>query len=225
VKKEGTAVNKGDTIIKLDYMETLLDAERCRVIAESDAELQAAKLKAATAEKDYEATRTLHDSTRAISGEELWKKELEYNLTKTERDRLTMVKSKEVIEYKMSLDRLNHYFVITPFNGIIAQSFLFESETCKPQEPLIKLVDIARCRFITYVPAIFARDLTKGKKVTIFLEGGKTPLTREGTIEFIAPVVDPSSGLRTVKIIFDNLDGSVQPGVKGSLIISSSETQ
>jgi len=32
-------------------------------------------------------------------------------------------------------------------------------------------------------------------------------------------VVDASSGLRTVKAVFDNADGSIQPGVAGAMLI------
>jgi RND family efflux transporter MFP subunit len=219
VNNEGAFVKKGDTILALDFEETRLDAERCRVIAESNAELNAAKLKAETAKLDLDATRMIHDSTRAISDEELWKKELEYNVAKTECDRLAMTKEKEKFEYKITLDRLKHHFVIAPFDGTVAQRFLNEDETCKPQEPLVKLVDVRKCRFITYVPAARSQGLVKGKKVTLTLGGVKNQRTRQGAIEFASPVVDASSGLRTIKVVFDNADGSIQPGVTGTLQI------
>lgn len=220
-KNEGTYVKKGDTIIELDFQQAYLDAERCRIIAESNAELNGAKLKSETAKLDFDATKMVHDSTRAISDEELWKKELDFNIARTECDRLSSQKSKDVIEYKMALERLRHYFVIAPFEGVVAQRFLNESESCRPQEPLIKLVDVHKCRFITYVPVIYSQGLSKGKQVSITLEGKKSPQIREGFVEFISPVVDPSSGLRTVKIVFDNSDGSIQPGVKGILSIDN----
>jgi RND family efflux transporter MFP subunit len=218
-KNEGSFARKGDTILELECEESRLEAERCRVIAESNAELAAAKLKTETAKLDRDATKTVHDSTRAISDEELWKKELEYNLAKTECERLTMMKAKEVAEYKIALDHLRHHFVIAPYDGVVAQRFLNEEEACKPQEPLIKFVDVHKCRFITYVPSARAAGLVKGKQVTLTLGGAKTPRTRQGVIEFASPVVDPSSGLRTVKVVFDNTDGSIQPGVAGTLLI------
>ncbi len=215
-KKEGSYVKRGDTIIELDYREAQLDAERCRVIAESNADLQASKLKAETAEKDFKATKILHDSTRSVSGEELWKKELEHNLARTECEKLSMAKSKEVIEHKMALERLSHYFIIAPFSGIISEHFYNEGETCRPQESLVKLVSIHTCRFITYVPAALSKGLSKGEKVNIVLEDSRK---RKGKVDFVSPVVDAASGLRTVKILFDNSDGSVQPGIKGSLLL------
>jgi RND family efflux transporter MFP subunit len=218
-KDEGSFVKQGDTILSFEHEETMLDAERCRIIAESNAELDAAKLKAETAKIDYEATKTVFDSTRSVSKEELWKKELDYNLTKIECERLKMTKAKDLLEYKIALVRLKQHFINAPFDGTVAARYLNPSETCKPQEPLIKIVDVRKCRYITYVPVVKSHGLAKGKKVTVNLNGNKTPQVRQGIIEFISPVVDASSGLRTVKIVFDNTDGSVQPGVTGTLII------
>ena len=58
-----------------------------------------------------------------------------------------------------------------------------------------------------------------GQKVKLSLDGASKNRTRNGTIEFVSPVVDKSSLLRTVKIIFDNSDRSVEPGVTGKLYL------
>jgi RND family efflux transporter MFP subunit len=218
-KNEGFFAKKGDTILELDFEEARLDAERNRVISESDAELRAAKLKAETAKQDLDATKMVHDSTRSVSEEELWKKQLEYDVARTECDRIAMTKEKARLEYRISLENLKRHFLLAPFSGMVSQRFLNEGENCKPQEPLVKLVDVRKCRFITYVPAARSQGLVKGKKVTLTLGGVKSQRTRQGAIEFASPVVDASSGLRTIKVVFDNADGSIQPGVTGTLQI------
>jgi multidrug efflux pump subunit AcrA (membrane-fusion protein) len=38
-------------------------------------------------------------------------------------------------------------------------------------------------------------------------------------IEFASPVVDPSSGLREIKVVFDNDRGKIFPGATGTLIL------
>jgi RND family efflux transporter MFP subunit len=218
-KNEGSFAKKGDTIMDLDFEEAKLEAERNRVISESYAEFNAAKYRMQTAKLDLDATKIVHDSTRSVSEEELWKKELDYNLAKTEYDRLSMTKQKEILEYKISQQNLKLHFIIAPYDGIVAQRFLNEAESCKPQEPLIKFVDVHKCRFITYVPCIYSQKLTVGKSVTLALHGSNKTQTKHGVIEFISPVVDASSGLRTVKVIFDNANCSIQPGITGSLFI------
>lgn len=210
---EGGRARKGDTILVLDAEEALLEAERNRLLAESDAELAESRLKAENAKRDLDATRLVFDSTRSISQEELWKKELDYNLAKTEVERLSMAKQKAVLEYRISLQNLKRHFVIAPYDGVVAQRFLNEGETCKPQEPLIKFVDVYRCRFIAYIPVGLSQGIVKGARVNLTVGDAKKP--RAGTVDFISPTVDQASGLRTTKIVFDNSDGSIQPGVPG----------
>jgi multidrug efflux pump subunit AcrA (membrane-fusion protein) len=55
--------------------------------------------------------------------------------------------------------------------------------------------------------------------VRVRVDEMNSPITRRGSVEFISPVVDPSSGLREVKVLFDNADGRVHPGVAGSLLL------
>ena len=42
---------------------------------------------------------------------------------------------------------------------------------------------------------------------------------KQGTVEFVSPVVDKASLLRTVKVIFDNSNHSVEPGVTGKIVL------
>ena len=48
---------------------------------------------------------------------------------------------------------------------------------------------------------------------------GASPITVQGQIILLSPVTDPASGLRRVKLLFDNADGRVIPGVAGKLIL------
>ena len=56
-------------------------------------------------------------------------------------------------------------------------------------------------------------------EVALNIEGPRGPVSRPGTVEYVSPVVDPSSGLREVKVLFDNADNKIQPGVPGKMII------
>jgi multidrug efflux pump subunit AcrA (membrane-fusion protein) len=57
--------------------------------------------------------------------------------------------------------------------------------------------------------------------VSIELAQGATPILRQGTIVFVSPVADPASGLLEVIAEFDNLDGSIRPGVAGRIRLTS----
>jgi RND family efflux transporter MFP subunit len=214
---EGGRARKGDTILVLDPEEAALEAERTLIISENESELSAARLKTEMAKRDLLATRQVYDSTRSVSREEYLKKELEFNLARTEVDRLTMVHKKAVLEHRIALRNLRRHYVLAPYDGIVAQRFLNEGETCKPQEPLIKFVDVYRCRLVAYVPVALAHGLAKGTKVSLTVGDPKSGAARQGTVDFLSPVVDQASSLRTAKIVFDNPDGTLQPGVSGWL--------
>ena len=56
-----------------------------------------------------------------------------------------------------------------------------------------------------------------GPKMKLEIESAALVLPVEGTIVYLAPVVDPASGLQRVKVLFDNAEGKIHPGVAGRI--------
>jgi len=216
---EGGLAEAGDTILKIEYTEDLLIAERARIAAENKADLKAARLKMETAKLEYDATKLVYDSTGAVSEEELWGKKYQYEAALAEFKQLKVQKDRELIEYRIAQSRLKTHFIIAPYRCIIALIRLRQYEHCRAAEPLLSIVDASKCRLITYIPINLSKQLTTGKKVSIQVTGKNGLMSRNGVVEFVSPVVDPASDLITLKIRFDNSDGSVKPGVSGFLLI------
>lgn len=216
---EGKAAAEGDTILKIEYTEDQLLAQRARMVAENKADLKAARLKMETAKLEYDAIKLVYDSTSAVSEEELWGKKYQYEASFAEYEQLSGQKERELIEYRITQSRLKAHFIIAPYRCIIASIKLREFEHCRAAEPLVSIVDASRCRFITYVPINLTEYMTSGGQVKLQISSNKGILNREGTVEFISPVVDPASDLVTVKILFKNNDVSVKPGVSGFLLV------
>ena len=86
-------------------------------------------------------------------------------------------------------------------------------------EPVIEIADVRTCRMVAYVVANRAGKLKPGQQVSLSLDGRKQVRRKKGKIEFVSPVVDKSSMLRTVKVIFDNTDLAVEPGVTGKILL------
>ena len=59
-----------------------------------------------------------------------------------------------------------------------------------------------------------------GQTVKLEIDSGAAPVAIEGKISFLSPVVEPASGLQKVKVIFDNADGRVRPGLAGKMILN-----
>ncbi len=217
-KKEGEYVKKGATIVELEKAVEALEVERRKLIAESKIELKSAEYQVKTLKLDYEATKKLFETTKSVSEEELWKKELEYKLAEAEHERLTTVEKKEEIEYKIARAQLGKRYVSAPFSGVVVKIHLKIGESCNALEPLVRIVDVHKCRFVTYVEASSSHGLSKNMNVALKIDGGKSPINIQGKVVFVSPVVDPSSGLREVKVVFDNPGGKVKPGISGTMI-------
>ncbi len=219
-KKEGTYVKKGDVILWLEKEEEELEAARRKLLAQSKVELNSAKQQMDTLKLDYIATKQLFEATQSVSEEELWKKELDYKMAIAEYERLKMMEEKETLEHKIAVEQLKDRVITAPFNGIVAKIHLEAGESTSVQDPLVRVVDTHKCRFITYVEAVSAPGMEKGKKVSLAIEGPRSStVTCQGEIEFASPVVDPSSGLREIKVLFKNPKNKIQPGVSGAMVL------
>jgi len=90
---------------------------------------------------------------------------------------------------------------------------------------LVQVVDISRSRFLCNVEEWVGRTLKNGQSVDLSIRTGSQSLAKKGTVVFVAPVVDPASGLLEVKAEFDNRDGAVRPGIAGFLLLKIAKSR
>ncbi len=219
--KEGARIKKGQLLLKLNQKLEVLEVERRKLIWESKAELTSAMERQKTLKSLFDSTKTLFETTKAVSREEVEKMELEYKLAVAERLRLEMTEEKERIEYEMALESLKRREIRSPIKGIITELLLDEGETCEPRQPLIHVVDITRCRFLCNMEEGVGRNLKKDQPVMLRIQTGDSYTDKKGVIVFASPVVDSASGLLHVIAEFDNRDGKVRPGVPGTMQLDS----
>ena len=172
---EGASVKKGDVLVELD---------------KKLEEFEAAKRKAAMdqTKTEFESTQKVRETTKSVSDEELKKKEADYQVA--------------AAEYGVAAEELVRREVVAPFDGTIAEITLRTGGACAPYQPIARLVDTSRFYFTGHLDGKLALQLTLDQPVSIDILGTAKPVT--GKICFISPVVDPASGLATVKAIFEN---------------------
>jgi RND family efflux transporter MFP subunit len=187
---EGASVKKGDVILELD---------------KKLEEFEAARRKAAMdqTKTEFESTRQLRDTTKSVSDEELKKKEADYLVA--------------AAEYGAAAEELARREVFAPFDGTIAEIALRPGAACAPYQPIARLVDTSRFYFTGHLDGKSALRLALDQPVSLEIGGIAKPVT--GKICFISPVVDPASGLSTVKAIFENADGGIRPGLAAKLTV------
>jgi len=218
-KKEGEPVAAGEVILELEHGLESLEVERRRLIAESQVELEAARRRAGQLQQELESTRRLYDSTRSVSREQLQQKELEACLAEAELARLSIAEQREALELRIAEAQLELRSIRSPFDGVIAEVLPEIGEACYPQQPLARVVDTSRCRLVVHLEAVAAQQLAAGRQAQVRFEAARPPNLLRGVVEMVSPVVDPSSGLVQVKVLFDNPEGRVRPGLSGTLLL------
>jgi RND family efflux transporter MFP subunit len=215
--REGQFVREGETVIELDGALEALEVERRKLVADSTVEVDAARARVQTLKIDLDGTRRLHETTRSVSEEDLQKKELEYSLAEAELDRLLVAEQREQIEFRIAEAQRTRKSVVAPFDGVIVQVLLEVGEGCTQQQPLFRIVDTRRCRLVVHLEQAPALKMKPGSKVALRIQEADGAVGVQGTVEFVSPLVDASSGLREVRILFENPDGRIHPGVPGTI--------
>ena len=190
--KEGDLVKEGDVLVELDKKLEELETERRKLVRDQK-------------RSDFDGTRKLFAATKGISKEDVEKKEVEYKVA--------------AVEHDMAAEQLRRRQIISPLSGTITEVLLEVGEACQPYQPLMRVVDTRRGYFVTNIEARSASRLKPGQAMKLEIETGSGPVALQGQIVLLSPVIDPASGLQKVKLLFDNANGKVQPGVAGKLIL------
>lgn len=189
--KEGDFVKENEVIVELDNKLEALEVDRRKLAMENR------KL-------DWEALQTLFQkSSISVKKEELDKAETEYKIA--------------VVEHRMAVETLRRRSIIAPCSGYVAAITRDVGEACEEFQPVARVVDTRQCYFVSNVEARAAGSLKLGQSVALEIETPTKPASVSGQITFLSPVIDPASGLRRVKVLFDNSDGKINPGVAGKM--------
>jgi RND family efflux transporter MFP subunit len=193
--EEGAQVEAGAVLLELDNNLERLDVERRKVVRDQK-------------QAEFESTKKLFSSTKGVSKDELDTKEAEYRVA--------------VVEYEMAAEQLRRRQVVAPNAGVITQILLEVGEACAAYQALIQVVDTRQCFLVASMEASQGSRLKKDQAVRLEIDLGGAKSIIPGKVYFISPLVDPASGLQRVKILFDNKDGRIRPGLTGVML---SETQ
>jgi len=187
---EGDQVKKGDVILELDKRLEELEVNRRKLVMD-------------IRKMDLDKTKTLFEKTTSVPEEELEKKEADYKVA--------------FVEHDMALEQLRRRLIIAPSDGVITDLVLDLGEAADAYQPLIRLVDPSLCRFECSLDASQASPLKIDQAVRLEIDSGEKPTVVTGKIAFLSPVADKASGLVRVKVLFENPDGRIRPGLAGKM--------
>ena len=92
---DGTYVTQGAVILTLESTQEALEVNRRKLIAENNAELNAALTRMQTLKAEMDSSQELYTKTHSVSKEELQKKVLEYTTAREELESIKVNKAKE----------------------------------------------------------------------------------------------------------------------------------
>jgi multidrug efflux system membrane fusion protein len=217
--KEGAAVKEGDVLIVFHRETEELEVARRRLILEDRSQLTGTEYRLETVRRDAKATRQLFESSRSVRRDELEKKELELKLVEAAVAQAKIAEKREELEFRMAQEQLRLRQIEAPESGTVVVVVPERGEYVQQNQPLIRLVNVDRCYLICNVEASLAHRFALGQTLPIEFEVADAQVTLQGEVTFVSALVDPASGLKEIKLVFDNPGHGVSPGTQGTLVL------
>lgn len=184
--EEGQRIRKGQVLVNFESEKEVLSVERLEQMVTK-------------AEFDYNAAKRLFDQ-KVTSRDEMLSKEVEYKRVQTE---LKMAKA-VVAERQM----------LAPFDGVVVNRFREPGEAVKEADPVLKVIDADKLLLLFYMDVRMLSVVKTGDLLDVSFPEVSPPLARKAAITFIDPEVDARSGMFRVRMLMENADHSVRPGMK-----------
>ena len=219
--KEGDRVKQGELLLSLDSQIQALEVRRWQLQSQAKEDLKYAETCAAIYRQQYRSAENLRSYGAVISREEFEQKQLLYAQAVAELHKLKLKKELEIVELRLARQRLERRSLIAPVSGVIAAVMKELGEGVQAQEPVIRLIDASKGRFVANVEQSAAEQLHVGAKVLLHLLN-RAENQVEARIIYIAPTVDTASGLLEIKADFNNPDEQFVLGSAALLVIAPS---
>ena len=184
MKKEGDVVKKDEVVVSLDDEAEKLAVESAKAVLDV---------------RQFEAKYTRELANKG-SGSEADARTATANLKTAE------------IQLKEADVALAKKTVHSPFDGVVTRHMRSVGEATDNYLPLLTIVDLSKVYLETFLPANRLRDVRTGQHVEVTV--ADLPEHKyAGTIEYVAPVIDPASGEFRVKILLPNDDQVLRSGM------------
>lgn len=101
--------------------------------------------------------------------------------------------------------------VTAPISGVVSARAMNRGDVVAPGGALLTIIDPSTLRLEAAVPAASAAAATPGARVVFTVQGQSAPI--EGTIDHVAPAVDPATRQVAVLVTVPNPDGKLIAGL------------
>ncbi|QDU73820.1 multidrug resistance protein MdtN [Bremerella volcania] len=233
--QEGTIVDRGEVIAKIDDEEKVLEVQKAKVDFDIAAREAKNDVNIRFAKKSLEvAAAELMRSEEALSI-------AEKSVSQTEMDRLRLLVEKSRLEIEQSEEKtaiakltaelrdaelqivktqLKKHQIESPIQGMVVAVFRRSGEWVETSDSVVKVVRIDRLRAEGFIRNEEAMIELIGSKATVTVEiPNREPIQVEGEVTFVDPEVDPVNGQVRVWVDLENEDLKLRPGLRASMTI------
>lgn len=107
---------------------------------------------------------------------------------------------------------LSYGQITAPFDGVVVRRLVEEGDTAAPGMPMFVVEDTSSMKVEVSVPESSSRGLTPGAGVVVVVDGSGG-VARDATLAEILPAADPATRTVTARVLLDNADGALRPGM------------
>jgi len=184
--EEGDRITEGQVLVNLESEKEKLAVERTEQLI-------------AKAQFDYNAAKRLFEQN-VSSKDDMLSKEVDLKRLQTE---LRMAKA-EVAEREM----------LAPLTGVVVRRFHEPGEAVNEAEPVLQVMDSDKLLLLFHLEAPMLSMLKIGDEIDVVFPEMTPAAERKAKVHFIDPEVDARSGLFRMRLLMENSDQAVRPGMK-----------
>lgn len=184
--EEGDRIKQGQVLVSLEAEKEKLAAERLvQMIAK--------------AQFDFNASKRLFEQN-VSSRDEMLAKDVDLKRLQAE----LKIANAEVAEREM----------VAPLTGVVVHRYHEVGEAVNEAEPILQVMDSDKLLLLFYLEAPMLSVLKMGDEVAVSFSEMVPAVERKAKINFIDPEVDARSGMFRVRLLMDNSDHAIRPGMK-----------
>lgn len=128
------------------------------------------------------------------------------------------------LQYEIAEEAVELRKIRAPISGIVVERNNEIGEMVAVGEPMFRVVDINQIYIRLFLTVEDARRFPVGRSVDLtFPELLESDLALRGAVDFIDPRVDSASGLLQVRILADNANHRVKPGLRAYVELAPEE--
>ena len=186
---EGESVKAGQAVLKLRDQEQQLEARRAESVLKK-------------AEFDARASRDLLKQN-IVAADKALEQEVRFELAK--------------LEYETANLKASERTITTPITGVVTRVHKKRGESVGRLEPLVEVISIERVIVLLNLPENSRVHLHPDKRALVHVPASGKNDAFAGKVSFIDPAIDAGSGLFRVKILVENPEGALRPGMRASV--------